>query len=210
MDERTRPLGPHTRVRSGAHRGTRSIAAAVLPSLLAVAAVSALITSLAVWQAQEPRRGPTAIAAPASSAETTEAQVVTSPPAESAPTSSTSPPPAATSPATPTVPSRSAQIRTTPHPPTAPEVSVVVLNQSSRTGLASSTGAELAERGWNVAAVGNFRGVVPATTVYYPPGAQDQALELARNLRAEPRIRPRFGNLSTTRLTVVVTASYPG
>ena len=32
----------------------------------------------------------------------------------------------------------------------------------------------------------------------------------AEDLQATPRIRPRFGNLSTGRLTVVVTDSYPG
>ena len=46
--------------------------------------------------------------------------------------------------------------------------------------------------------------------MYYPPGDEVAALAVAGDLRSEPRIRPRFGNLSTTRLTVVVTANYPG
>jgi hypothetical protein len=87
---------------------------------------------------------------------------------------------------------------------------VVVLNQSSRAGLAASVGQELRDQGWAVPAVGNFRGIVPSTTVYYPPGAETAARAAAGDLRSEPRIRPRFGNLSTTRLTVVVTTSYPG
>jgi hypothetical protein len=61
-----------------------------------------------------------------------------------------------------------------------------------------------------VPAVGNFRGVVPATTVYYPPGQEAAAQTAAEGLPTAPRIRPRFGNLSTTRLTVVVTDTYPG
>ena len=64
--------------------------------------------------------------------------------------------------------------------------------------------------GWDVPAVGNFRGTVPATTVYYPAGGETAALAVARDLRATPRTLPRFGNLSTTRFTVVVTDSYPG
>ena len=61
-----------------------------------------------------------------------------------------------------------------------------------------------------VAAVGNFHGTVPATTVYYPPGGELAAQTAAEDLQATPRIRPRFGNLSTGRLTVVVTDSYHG
>lgn len=65
-------------------------------------------------------------------------------------------------------------------------------------------------KGWTVPAVGNFRGIVPATTVYYPEGEEAAAQAAAESLPTDPRTRPRFGNLSTTRLTVVVTDSYPG
>ena len=67
----------------------------------------------------------------------------------------------------------------------------------------------LRDKGWTVALVGNFRGNVTATTVYYPPGAKADAEAAAAGLPTEPRVRPRFGNLSTSRLTVVVTDSYP-
>ena len=50
---------------------------------------------------------------------------------------------------------------------------------------------------------------MPATTVYYPAGAKAEARAAAAGLPTEPRVRPRFGNLSTTRLTVVVTDNYP-
>ena len=86
-----------------------------------------------------------------------------------------------------------------------------MLNQTSRAGLAGVVADRLRAKGWTVAAVGNFHGTVPATTVYYPPGQEDAAAQTAaEDLPAAPRIRPRFGNLSTTRLTVVVTDSYPG
>ena len=78
-------------------------------------------------------------------------------------------------------------------------------------GLAGDGGRPgSAAKGWTVPAVGNFRGVVPATTVYYPPGQEAAAQAAAESLPTTPRIRPRFGNLSTTRLTVVVTDTYPG
>jgi hypothetical protein len=86
----------------------------------------------------------------------------------------------------------------------------VVLNQTSRAGLASEVADILRADGWTVPAVGNFHGTVPATTVYYPPGEELAAQTAAEGLQATPRIRPRFGNLSTSRLTVVVTDSYPG
>ncbi len=99
---------------------------------------------------------------------------------------------------------------TAPARSTLRDVQVVVLNQTSRAGLASRVADTLRADGWTVAAVGNFHGIVPATTVYYPPGEELAAQTAAEDLQATPRIRPRFGNLSTSRLTVVVTDSYPG
>ena len=85
-----------------------------------------------------------------------------------------------------------------------------MLNQSGRSGLGRKVSDTLTAAGWTVVAVGNFRGSVPATTVYYPAGDEAEAAALAAVLPGTDRIRPRFGNLSTTRLTVVVTTSYPG
>jgi hypothetical protein len=87
---------------------------------------------------------------------------------------------------------------------------VVVLNQTSRAGLAAAVADRLRARGFTVVGTGNFHGVVPATTVYYPTGDEAAALQVARALPTSPRTGPRFSNLSTTRLTVVVTDNYPG
>jgi hypothetical protein len=84
-----------------------------------------------------------------------------------------------------------------------------VLNETTRGGLAAAVAARLRTKGWSVIGVGNFRGAVPATTVYYPEGHADAAQAAAKSLPTPARIRPRFGNLSTTRLTVVVTSNYP-
>jgi cytoskeletal protein RodZ len=199
------------RVRNGAHRTRRSMLGALMPSVLAVAAVASLITALAVWQGEQPdqpRADAAAHAATSSApARTDEARLQARPEATSSKGSS--------SPATQVEGTKAAATPTPTQTPTPSSVDrsayeVVVLNQSSRAGLAASVGQELRDQGWAVPAVGNFRGIVPSTTVYYPPGAETAALAAAGDLRSEPRIRPRFGNLSTTRLTVVVTTSYPG
>jgi hypothetical protein len=184
--------------RQGAHRSGRGVVSAVMPSLLAVVAVAALITSLAVWRGQDPVQPQAAAATTTSTPASREAL-------------SQAPNPAKTSPsALATVPVTTAPVTTAPARSTLRDVQVVVLNQTSRAGLASEVADALRADGWTVAAVGNFHGIVPATTVYYPPGEELAAQTAAEDLQATPRIRPRFGNLSTSRLTVVVTDSYPG
>jgi hypothetical protein len=80
----------------------------------------------------------------------------------------------------------------------------VVLNQTGRGGLAGRVADALRGDGWTVATTGNFRGAVPATTVYYPAGEEEAAALLAADLPGPDRTRPRFGNLSRSRLTVVL------
>jgi cytoskeletal protein RodZ len=170
--------------------------AALMPSLLAVVAVAALITSLAVWRAGEADQPQAAASTRSPSHASREA--ISEAPSGSTPSRSATP----TAPASTTsAPRESAGDFT---------VEIVVLNQTSRAGLASVVADRLRAKGWTVAVVGNFHGVVPATTVYYPPGQQDAARVAADDLPVAPRIMPRFSNLSTTRLTVVVTDSYPG
>ena len=187
----------HPRRRQGAHRTGRSVAAAVLPSLLAVLAVASLITSLAVWRGADPGQ-------PSAAASTTTAKAGSREALSRAPST-----PAAT-PSASSTPTASASSSDAVVGPADFAVEVVVLNQTSRSGLAGEVATRLRDQGWTVPAVGNFRGVVPATTVYYPAGDEAAARAAAEDLPTAPRIRPRFGNLSTTRLTVVVTDSYPG
>jgi hypothetical protein len=171
---------------------------ALVPSLLAVLAVTAMITSLAVWRGEDPVQ-------PRAAASTTTPGTATREALSTAPSST----PSTTTPVETTAPPSSAEEKTQ-QPAELRDVEVVVLNQTSRGGLAGSVADVLRAKGWTVPAVGNFRGVVPATTVYYPPGEEAAAQATAEDLPTDPRIRPRFGNLSTTRLTVVVTDSYPG
>lgn len=189
---------PESRHRRGAHRAGR-ITSALMPSVLAVLAVAALVTAIAVWRGEEPSRPP----AGATSSSTPPTRAALRQPTPSPTTS------AATTPA-PSSSSPSGRERRSPRPVRLRDTEVVVLNQTTRGGLASSVASTLRGRGWTVPFVGNFRGVVPATTVYYPTGKEAAALAAAKSLPTAPRTRPRFGNLSTARLTVVVTSSYPG
>jgi hypothetical protein len=175
------------------------VIAALMPSALAVLAVAALVTSLAVWRGQDP-------AQPGAAASTTSARTANREALSQAPSTAatTSGPASATA-------TKAAKKHTATAPNAAVHnVEVVVLNQTRRSGLAGTVADVLRGKGWTVRLVGNFRGVVPATTVYYPVGAEAAAQAAAEALPTGPRIRPRFGNLSTSRLTVVVTDSYPG
>jgi hypothetical protein len=205
---------PVTRHRRGAHRGGRTgrgLLAAVMPSALAVVAVAALVTSLAVWRGEDPGQ-------PSASATTGTPSAPSREALSRAPSSS----PAGATASRQSAGTRKHHARTASAPPstappstappsTAPrDVEVVVLNQTHRSGLAGSVADVLRGKGWTVPAVGNFRGTVPATTVYYPAGAEAAAQAAAESLPTATRVRPTFGNLSTSRLTVVVTDSYPG
>ena len=200
------PPVSHSRRRHGAHRTGHGITSAVLPSLLAVLAVASLITSLAVWRGEDPEQ-PSAAASTSSATSTREA--LSKAPTSNA-TPSATPKPSHTKAAASGAGASGEQTSDAATRPADFAVAVVVLNQTSRAGLAGEVATRLRGEGWTVPAVGNFRGVVPATTVYYPPGQEAAAQAAAETLPTTPRIRPRFGNLSTTRLTVVVTDTYPG
>ena len=194
------PTEPDTRPR----RALRVFLAGVMPSLLAVVAVAAVITALYVWQNEETASTAliesTRSAASGSGHSAASDDRSASPTASAAPASSSSPP----------TPEPSASTSAKPSPTKAqPRRSVIVLNQTRRTGLARAVAERLRARGWDVVQTGNFRGGMTATTVYYPSGADDQADELATSLPVSPRTRPRFGNLSTRSLTVVVSDNYP-
>jgi hypothetical protein len=85
----------------------------------------------------------------------------------------------------------------------------VVLNQSGRAGLAGRVADRLRKAGWTVQRTGDFSGSVSTTTVYYPAGLADAAKDAADDLPGDPRVKKRFSNLSTTRITVILTDDYP-
>lgn len=93
--------------------------------------------------------------------------------------------------------------------PAPPSVRVVVLNETRRKGLAAEFREVLADAGWRVGGVDDFRGNVPATTVYYPPGMRAEARALERQFDEVNRIRPAFPGIPTDSLTVILCKDYP-
>lgn len=86
---------------------------------------------------------------------------------------------------------------------------VVVFNQTVRRGLAADFRDALVAAGWEVAATDDWRGTVPATTIYYPPGMQDAARALMSQFPAVERIRPAFPGIPTSQLTVILCKEFP-
>lgn len=94
----------------------------------------------------------------------------------------------------------------TPAPePAVPEVYVEVYNMTSVSGLAGSTAAQLQDAGWQVVGIDNWRGNIPASTVYYPSGLADEADQLANTLGIG-RVRGAVDPMKFDRLTVILTA----
>jgi hypothetical protein len=131
--------------------------------------------------------------------------------ASASPSSSPLPTVVPTTTASPTAPPTSQLPATTPPPsPTsqAPaRAPLTVLNNSTIRGLGERAAAQARAKGWQVASVGNFAGVIPVTTVYYTPGdAGEQAA--AERLRADlpqvSRVLPRYEGLPPTPTGVVL------
>jgi LytR cell envelope-related transcriptional attenuator len=86
---------------------------------------------------------------------------------------------------------------------------LVVLNNSTRTGLAHSVATQASRKGWHVSRVGNLQAVVAKTTVYYAPGDHAAAVNLAHDFGSVQRVAPyRAGHLHGKGLTLVVTRSW--
>lgn len=95
-----------------------------------------------------------------------------------------------------------------PHPKAdvVPSVLVVLFNNTGVTGVAERKAAILRGAGWNVAATDNWYGNIPADTVYYPPGLQADAIELARVLHIA-RLHTAVAPMQFDRLTVILVSS---
>lgn len=118
-------------------------------------------------------------------------------------------PQASATPLTPS-PTPTATPTVTPTPsPTAARASVIVLNQTGVAGLAARVKERLEAGGWTVTGIDDFRGNVPATTVYYPRGLQAAARALMAQFPEIGRIRPAFSGISTTQLTVILSKDFP-
>jgi len=89
------------------------------------------------------------------------------------------------------------------------EVYVEVYNNSGIKGLAATTAAKATQVGWQVVGEDNWYGMVPASTVYYPPRLREAAVLLGRDLGISRQV-PSIAPMRLDRLTVILTADYVG
>ncbi len=89
-------------------------------------------------------------------------------------------------------------------------LAVAVYNATDRKGLGGRLAEQLREAGWRVPVIQPFEGDDQAeTTVYYPDGKRAAAELLAEEMPGQPKVAERYGELSRTRLTVVIGEDYP-
>ena len=88
------------------------------------------------------------------------------------------------------------------------EVYVEVFNNSGIKGLAASTAAKATGVGWAVVGEDNWYGVIPTTTVYFPPRLKAAGKQLALDLGIK-RTAPAVGVMKRDRLTIILTTDAP-
>ena len=88
------------------------------------------------------------------------------------------------------------------------EVYVEVYNNSGIKGLAATTATKATTIGWSVVGEDNWYGVIPTTTVYFPPRLKAAGKQLALDLGIT-RTAPAVGVMKRDRLTVILTADAP-
>jgi len=108
-------------------------------------------------------------------------------------------------PTTPTTPTKAAK----PEPQvTRGDVYVEVFNNSGIKGLAAVTASKATTVGWAVVGEDNWYGVVPTTTVYFPPRLKAAGKQLALDLGIK-RTSPAVGEMKRDRLTIILTTDAP-
>ncbi len=88
------------------------------------------------------------------------------------------------------------------------EVYVEVFNNSGTKGLAAGFAAKATQVGWAVVGEDNWYGVIPTTTVYFPPRLKTEGKQLALDLGIK-RTSPAVGTMKLDRLTVILTTDAP-
>lgn len=185
----------------------------VLSSLVAVLAAVAIVGGLLVLFGT--RGGDSAADTPVAKTSSASPTPKPSTPAPtSAPTSapttqpssepSSVPSSAPTSEPTPTTaPSTGASIPPSERP------AVEMYNNTSRKGLAEDVSIRARQAGWTVAGADNWHGKIVGSTVYYPPGMQSEAAQLAKDISIS-RTKDALPNMKKDRLTVILTTDYTG
>ncbi|GAA1558325.1 hypothetical protein GCM10009789_09690 [Kribbella sancticallisti] len=86
---------------------------------------------------------------------------------------------------------------------------VEVFNNTSRKGLAEDVAIRARQAGWVVAGRDNWHGKIVTSTVYYPPGMQAEATQLAKDIGIGST-KTALPNMKKDRLSVILTTDYAG
>ncbi|EHR63365.1 LytR C-terminal domain-containing protein [Saccharomonospora cyanea] len=92
-------------------------------------------------------------------------------------------------------------------------VPVRVYNNSTVKGLAADASDDLRALGWDVVETGNYSdGVIPASTVYYRPGTDEEAIARSLAKTFGMRVEPRFDGIADASpgIIMIVTQDYAG
>ncbi|MFS3126857.1 LytR C-terminal domain-containing protein [Nocardioides sp. Bht2] len=87
------------------------------------------------------------------------------------------------------------------------EVYVEVYNNSNISGLAGRVASKVDGAGWKVVGSDNWRGSIPASTIYYPERLARAAKVLGKDLGIK-RLKPAVAPMRLDRLTVILTPDY--
>ena len=74
--------------------------------------------------------------------------------------------------------------------------------------LAASTAAKATDIGWAVVGEDNWQGLIPTSTVYFPPRLKAAGKQLALDLGIK-RTAPAVGVMKRDRLTIILTTDAP-
>ena len=136
------------------------------------------------------------------------------------PKGSVSSTPTTTSSGTPTSSSPTSSASTSTSPPTSATATnsgavgsqpLVVLNNTSQSGLAQQAAATFTQGGWTVTSTGNLSQDTLSTCAYYDPnvpGAQAAAEALMAQFPAIKRVKEKYGALPAGPVVVVLTTDY--
>lgn len=88
---------------------------------------------------------------------------------------------------------------------------LIVLNNTTISGLAESAAHRFEEGGWTVTRYGNLTNNILSTCAYYDPsvsGAQTAARALQKEFPTIKRVKPKFAELPAGPIVVVLTPDY--
>jgi hypothetical protein len=104
---------------------------------------------------------------------------------------------------------------TSPSPsrPSKPQTAIYILNNTIRPNLGTTTAAKFRAKGWHVVGTENYSNDIISSCAYYDP-SDPRNLTVARELQSEfpgiQRVAPRFPELPSYPIVVILNPDYPG